>query len=181
MNANLKLLAVLAIVAGAVVITGTVASADSDVVFSSSTIAAPSDAALSTTAEEARVRQYRDAMWYFVPELSRWSHELERTVAAAEVKPDVKADLRALAYRGQFMVYDLEGTVPPAEMADVHAQLIGSVERLTEAARVASDDAPAATGLIHGEFESFNASRGQIRAWLMADVVGGSRSAAVHP
>ena len=181
MNATFKLLAVTLFLAGAIVISGTAASADSGAVFSNGDLSSPANSELSVAAQDAATNQYRDAMWYFVPELGRWSHELQRTVAAAELKPDVKADLNALAYRGQFLVYDLEGTVPPAEMADVHARLISSVQRLTDAARVASDDAPSASSLINGEFKSFTSSRSEIRAWLMANMaVGNSGSAPVE-
>lgn len=150
MNTTIKTLAVAFLLATALVITGTTASADAT--------------------DTERTNAYRDAMWYFVPELGAWADELQHTVAAAELKPEMMAELRELIHRGEYMVYDLEGTAAPAELVDVHIRLTASVERMTNAARVASDDAASATDLLDAEIEAFHAARSELRAWLMTGI-----------
>jgi hypothetical protein len=95
---------------------------------------------------------------------------LQHTVAAAELKPEMIAELRELIHRGEYMVYDLQGTEAPAELADVHNRLTASVERMTDAARVASDDAATATDLLESEIDAFDAARSELRAWLMTGI-----------
>ena len=149
MNRTLKALMVMALVGSAVVLTGTMASAD---------------------AAEDENQQYREAMWYFVPELGDWAKELQHTVTAAELKPEMIEALPELAYRGTYMVYDLEGTPPPAELADAHEDLLFSLRQMTEAAQIAADDPAGAQLLIDTETNRFNAARREIRGWLLAGV-----------
>ena len=150
MNRMMKAVLTIAFLAGAVMVTGTAASADS----------------IGDQAEA----EYRDAMWYFVPELGRWASELEHTVTAADLKPEMATALPELAYRGEYMVYDLEGTPPPAHLADAHARLMDSVARLTALARTASDDPAGTLAEIEAERERFDSARREIRGWLMSGI-----------
>jgi hypothetical protein len=120
-------------VAGALVVTGTVAAAD--------------------PIENEGNDQYRHAMDYFVPELGRWATELAQTVEALPVKPDLAEDLPELAYRGMLMKFDLEGTQAPDEMTDAHEKLVFAMGQLTEVAQIAVDD-PAGADLLMGQYMS---------------------------
>ena len=150
MNGAVKALMVVGLLAGALLVTGTAASADS--------------------IGDADTLAYQDAMWYFVPELGKWSKELQLAVAAAELKPEVALELPELAYRGEFMVHDLEGTQAPYKLAAAHEQLEASVSRMSEAARYASDDPAGALSIIEAELDAFNGARREIRAWLLASM-----------
>ena len=150
MNSTLKALMVIVLVAGAMMISGTVASADE--------------------VSDEGVQQYRDAMWYFVPELGKWAGELEDAVAVVGLKPETADALVEIAYRGTYMVYDLEGTTPPEELVDAHEDLLFSLRQMTEAAQIAADDTAGAELLIDNETDRFNAARREIRGWMLANV-----------
>jgi hypothetical protein len=150
MSSLIKGLMVVGMVAGALVVTGTVAAAD--------------------PIENEGNDQYRHAMDYFVPELGRWATELAQTVEALPVKPDLAEDLPELAYRGMLMKFDLEGTQAPDEMTDAHEKLVFAMGQLTEVAQIAVDD-PAGADLLMGQYMSLlDDARHEVRAWLTADV-----------
>ena len=151
MSGMIKALMVVGMVTGAMVIAGTVASADPII-------------------EDQAARQYRMAMDYFVPELGEWATELEHTVDALAVKPELADDLPELAYRGKLMVFDLEGTKAPTKVNDAHQTLVFAMGQLTEVAQIAVDD-PAGADLLMGQYLSrLNDARHEIRVWLTADV-----------
>ena len=147
---TMKALLVIVLAAGAMIISGTVASAD--------------------TVDDEAVRQYRDAMWYFVPVTGDWADDVYQIVDATELKPEMVVELAELAYRGEFMVYDLEGTPPPAELVDAHENLLYSMRQMTEAAQIAAFDEAGARLLMENEMERFDATRREIRGWLLANV-----------
>jgi hypothetical protein len=150
MSSMVKFLMVTGLVVGAMIATGTVASADS--------------------IQDDSTQAYRDAMWYFVPELGRWSTELEQTVEALPLKPELAVKLDELAARGTTFIYDLEGTTPPAEMADAHETLVFAVGQLTEVAQIAASD-DAGAHLLMGKYsDRLDDARGEIRVWLMSDI-----------
>lgn len=150
MSSLIKGLMVVGMVAGALVVTGTVAAAD--------------------PIENEGNDQYRHAMDYFVPELGRWATELAQTVEALPVKPELAEDLPELAYRGMLMKFDLEGTQAPDEMTDAHEKLVFAMGQLTEVAQIAVDD-PAGADLLMGQYMSLlDDARHEVRAWLTADV-----------
>ncbi|MFN2114258.1 MAG: hypothetical protein ACK2T6_00980 [Anaerolineae bacterium] len=150
MNRTTKVVMALALVAAALVGTGTVASADP--------IQFDPD------------RDYRAAMDYFVPELGAWADEVESTVNALAVKPELASELPELAYRGRMMVYDLEGTRAPADIADAHETLVFATGQLMEAAQIAADD-PAGADLLMGRYmDRLDDARQQITTWLTTGV-----------
>ena len=160
MNPWLKTLLVVALVAGAVVVTGTAASAD--------------------TTDDEVARQYNETMWYFVPVLGQYASEIDRTVAAVEVKPELAARLAELAYRGEYMVYDLEGSTPPGEMARAHELLVFALRQLNEAAQIGSEDPDGAQYMVETYKPVFDGARQEIRAWLTVRMeIGGAGLAPV--
>ena len=162
MNRGLQGLMVLVLVAGFFVAAGTSASADHVV--------------------EEDTSRYRDAMWHFVPELGRWTGELQYTLNAIELKPEVAYDLAALAHRGEYMIYDLENTQPPAALAETHENLLFAVRQMTEAAQIGDFDLNGAQLLMDNEMVRFSTARRQIRRWLLTDIeVIGSGLIAVEP
>ena len=151
MQNMVKVLMMAALVVGGMVLTGTIASADSIV-------------------EPVEHEAYRDAMWYFVPALGDWANDLQDTVDAVPVKPEVVNLLPELAHRGEYMVYDLEGTQPPAKLADAHEDLLFALRQMTEAAQIAADDPDSAQYLMDNEMERFENARREIRGWLMQSI-----------
>ena len=150
MSSWIKGLMVVGMVAGALVVTGTVAAAD--------------------PIEDEATQQYRLAMDYFVPELGRWATELAQTIEALPVKPEMAEELPELAYRGQLMKLDLEGTPAPSEMADAHEKLMFAMGQLTEVAQIAADDSAGADLLMGRYMSQLDDARHEIRAWLTAGV-----------
>jgi hypothetical protein len=127
--------------------------------------------AAADTGDEAR-QQYREAMWYFVPTLGQWSRELTDAVTVAQIKPEQVCPvvLPALAYRGQGMVEDLQGTVPVDEMTDTHAQLIGTVQEMTAIAQSACESPSAYADGLKFEATQLNHSRHTLLSWLLINV-----------
>jgi hypothetical protein len=121
-------------------------------------------------AEQPAAQTYEQAMWYFVPTLGKWSAELERTADAVTVKPELEAQLRDLAWRGEYMLYDLEGTPVPAEMADAHERLLAALRQLNEVAQIAAEDGDGAKLLLDTYEPMFDGARHEIRSWLMARI-----------
>ena len=150
MGSMIKVAMVVAMVAGAMIATGTVAAAD--------------------PIEYDGSQQYREAMDYFVPALGDWSAELVDTIDAMAVKPELAEDLPELAYRGKMLVFDLEGTKAPREVADAHETLVFAMGQLTEVAQIAADD-PAGADLLMSRYEiRLNDARQEILVWLTAGI-----------
>lgn len=116
--------------------------------------------------EEQNLR-YAEAMWYFVPQLGRYALEVERTLDAVRVKPELAATLDDLAKRGEFIVYDLDGTPAPAEMAAAHDRLTAALRQYMEAAQIGAQDPDGARYLVNTYAPMLQQARGQIRGWLM--------------
>lgn len=150
MNTWMKMVLVVGLLAGGMIATGTVAAADP----------------IQDDAADA----YRDAMWYFVPELGDWSTELQQTVEALPLKPELASDLDELAYRGEYMIYDLEATQPVPEMQDAHERLLFALRQLTEVAQIAVEDPAGAQLLLTDNIEWLDDARQDIRVWLMRDI-----------
>ncbi len=150
MRSTMKGLTVIALVAGAFGLTSVVAA--------------------EVPIQDEGTERYRDTMSYFVPELGKWAAELQTTIDALQVKPELASSLPELAYRGKFMVYDLEGTTPPAEMVDAHESLIFALGQLTEVAQIAADDSAGAQLLMDNYYDRMTDARRDIRRWLMTNV-----------
>ena len=159
MRGLMKGMLVVGLVLGAFVAMGTAASADQ--VTTSEPVVIEPDV----------TQQYRAAMDYFVPELGRWAAELEGTFEALSVKPEVAADLPEIAYRGKLLVFDLEGTAAPRELAGSHETMVFAMGQLTEAAQIAVDDPDGAELLMSRYLDRLNDARQEIRAWLTATQV----------
>jgi len=112
--------------------------------------------------------QYEQAMWYFLPQLSRWATDVEQTSAGAEVKPELAVELADLAYRGEYMLYDLEGTPVPASIKDAHERLLAGLRQYLEVAQIAADDPAGAQYLIDTYSPMFDSAHHDIRVWLVA-------------
>jgi hypothetical protein len=121
----------------------------------------------SAQATDDVASQYAQSMWYFVPVLGRLSNEIDRTLAAAQVKPELAPQLADLAKRAEFMVYDLEGTPAPAQMAAVHEELMASLRQLVEAAQIGVDNPAGARYLYDRYAPTVLSSRQVIRGWLL--------------
>ena len=152
MNWTMKL-AMMAVLAGVVMVAGVVpASAD--------------DYVADTTRED-----YQATMWYFVPAVGKWSSELQSAIETASVKPEQACKLLPeLEYRGTGMVEDLEGTTPPAEMAATHAALLNAIRAMSTAASTACTDPGQAQPMANAEIQKVNNARHTLMAWLLANV-----------
>lgn len=122
----------------------------------------------AVSADDGVDRAYADAMWYFVPELADYANELDHLLRAVEVKPELGSDLVALAHRGEYMVYDLEGTEAPEALRDAHERLLAGLRQLNEAAQIGAED-PAGARYLYDTYEPLlDGARHQIRSWMMA-------------
>jgi hypothetical protein len=126
-------------------------------------------ASVSASADTGRDidADYRDAMWALVTDLGRWSGQVEKTILAVEVKPELEVELQELARRGEFMVYDLEGTAAPESIAEAHERLLFAMRQLDEAAQIAAVDLAGAKLLLGTYLPMFEDARGDIRAFTM--------------
>jgi hypothetical protein len=113
---------------------------------------------------------YREAMWSMVPTVGRWSGELSDAVATARIKPGqvCQVTLPALAYRGQGMVEDLRGTAAPEGLAELHAQLIGTMEEMTAIAQIACEYPDGAHGAMAFEQARLATQRQALMTWLLS-------------
>jgi hypothetical protein len=114
---------------------------------------------------------YREAMWYMVPTTGRWAIELSDAVTTARIKPEqvCRTDLPELAYRGQGIAEDLQGTVPPESLAEVHAQLIGTIEEMTAIARIACESPDGAHEGMAFEWARLAGQRQALMTWLVSN------------
>jgi hypothetical protein len=162
MNRWMKTLLMVALVVGAVAMSGR--------------------AALADATDQEVANRYAETMWYFVPVLGRHASDVDRTVGAVAVKPELAEWLAELAKRGETMVYDLDGSPPPVELEVAHERLLSALRQLNEAAQIGADDAQGATHLVATYRPMLDEARRDIRAWLMArgDTVSAEPGAVVE-
>ncbi len=83
------------------------------------------------------VREYRDVMQAFVPDIRSWSAETNGLIEAAVAKPELgcSAQLADLVKRGQHTSLDLAGTtqLAPRALKSAHQQVTAAVAELAAA------------------------------------------------
>lgn len=147
MNRWIKALVAVTMVVGAVAIQSRVVSAD----------AVGSDGAAA----------YAGEMWHVLPQIDRLAAQMDRTLAAAVVKPELQAELADLAKRAEFMVYDLENTEAPAAVADAHEKLVFALRQLNEVGQIGVEDPEGARHLYDIYEPMLEAAGRDIRTWTL--------------
>lgn len=89
------------------------------------TMALGAFAVFGTSASANVADDYRNDMYEFVPILRDWTAQIEQIADRAVAKPGdaCSEEVADLARRGAGMARDLEGTIPPAALADAHDDL----------------------------------------------------------